>query len=116
VGYDTNSGNAPLPLRKEVLRAVRWKLAEAAGGASLRLVGGALISIDSGGGLAENETGNDFFSSFLFLLGVSIRSISEGRVRVEKRSDGKRMRSRVGSNGFRRRWTVEAYYRPKWLK
>uniref|UniRef100_A0A0A9E850 Uncharacterized protein n=1 Tax=Arundo donax TaxID=35708 RepID=A0A0A9E850_ARUDO len=45
-----------LPIRKEVLRGVRRKLAEAGGGASLRLVGGALISIDSGGGLAENET------------------------------------------------------------
>jgi len=68
VGYDTNSGNAPLPLRKEVLRAVRRKLAEAGGAASLRLVGGALISIDSGGGLAENETGNGFFPPFFCLV------------------------------------------------
>ena len=68
MGYDTNSGNAPLPLRKEVLRAARRKLAEAGGAASLRLVGGALISIDSGGGLAENETGNGFFPPFFCLV------------------------------------------------
>jgi hypothetical protein len=31
--------HAPFPLRKEVLRGVRRKLAEAGGGASLRFVG-----------------------------------------------------------------------------
>jgi hypothetical protein len=47
--WDTKSKHAPLPRRKEVLSGVRRKLAAAGGGASLRLVGGALISIDSGG-------------------------------------------------------------------
>lgn len=47
-GAGEGSRNVPLPLRKEVRRAAGRKLAVAGGVASLRLVGGALISIDSG--------------------------------------------------------------------
>ena len=52
-----------------------------------------------GRGSSRERNGEWFFSS-LFLLGISIRSISEGWVRVEKRGDGKRKRSRVGVEWF----------------
>jgi hypothetical protein len=95
-GWGTESKHAPLPLRKKVLSGVRRKLAEAGGGASLRLVGGALISIDSGGGLAEWEKREWFFFSILFFSCFVFRSISQEWVRVEKRSDGNGKRSPVG--------------------
>lgn len=66
-------GDAPRPLRKEVLRAVGRKLAEAGGGASLRLVGGALISIDSGGGRERNGGGVFFFLYLLFFFCLVFR-------------------------------------------
>lgn len=70
MGQGARIRNAPLPLRKEVLSAVRRKLAEAGGGgASLRLVGGALISIDSP---ARKREKGEIILSFFFSLGISL--------------------------------------------
>jgi hypothetical protein len=87
MGQGARIRNAPLPLRKEVLSAVRRKLAEAGGGgASLRLVGGALISIDSPA--RKREKGEIILSFFSLLVFHSISSCGEEERRdVRSESD-----------------------------
>jgi hypothetical protein len=98
-------------LRKEVLRAVRRRLTEAGGGASLRLVGGALISIDSWGA-AENEGADKNFLPF-FLWRKFFRSLYlEGEFvwrRVAMRRD-ENARSRVGLEEIQGRKTHRAMW------
>ena len=87
MGQGARIRNAPQPMRKEVLSAVRRKLAEAGGGgASLRLVGGALISIDSPA--RKREKGEIILSFFSLLVFHSISSCGEEERRdVRSESD-----------------------------